>query len=100
MLFIEFQPTLHDGLNLLKYRNIDDDIWYYMYIDIETLHLLLTNFGIISTRRIPGKFTNCDNPSTSPIVNINYCGANIQSWCGQYSADKIPRCLQHIEQNY
>ena len=56
MLFIEFQTNINSGINILKYRNINDDIWYYLYIDIETLSLLVTNYGIISTYKIPTKF--------------------------------------------
>jgi len=29
MLFIEFQTNINYGINILKYRNINDDIWYY-----------------------------------------------------------------------
>ncbi len=54
MLLIEFQQDLNYGSNnILKYRNVDSDEWYYMYIDIETLNLLIENFGIVSTVRIP-----------------------------------------------
>jgi hypothetical protein len=72
MLFIEFQTNINSGINILKYRNINDDIWHYLYIDIETLNLLVTNYGIISTYKIPTKFTNCDNPTTSKIINLKY----------------------------
>ena len=44
MLFIEFDTNIKNGLNILKYRNIDDNIWYYLYIDIQTLNLLLLNY--------------------------------------------------------
>lgn len=96
MLFIEFQTNLNSGLNILKYRNIDDDTWYYLYIDIETLDLLIRNFGVISTYKIPTKFTNCDNPTTSKIIKLQYCGADIQMYCGANSTFYLP-C---IEQNY
>lgn len=96
MLFIEFQSNLNDGLNMLKYRNIENDIWYYLYIDIETLNLLVTNFGIISTYKIPTKFTNCDNQSTSKNINLKYCNANIELYCGNNASFYLP----NIEQNY
>ena len=96
MLFIEFQTNLNSGLNILKYRNIDDDSWYYLYIDIETLNLLVTNYGIISTYKIPTQFTNCDNPSTSKIIKLQYCGTDIQLCCGNNTLFYLP----HIEQNY
>lgn len=96
MIFIEFSVNLHSGLNLLKYRNIDDDIWYYMYIDIETLNLLVQNFGVISTWRNPTSFTNCDNETTSKIVKLKYCNASIELFCGNNTKFNI----LHIEQNY
>lgn len=96
MLFIEFQTNIHSGVNILKYRNINDDVWYYLYIDIETLNLLVTNYGIISTYKIPTKFKNCDNPTTSNIIKLKYCGADIQLFCGNNTKFYLP----YIEQNY
>lgn len=55
MLLIEFEEHITDGLNILKYINVEHDNWYYLYIDIETLNLLVTNFGIITTKRVPNK---------------------------------------------
>ena len=95
MLFIEFQTNLYSGLNILKYRNINDDNWYYLYIDIETLNALVTNYGIISTHKIPTKFTNCNNPTTSKIIKLQYCGADVQLCCGNTSSFYLP----YIEQN-
>jgi hypothetical protein len=96
MLFIEFQINLKYGLNILKYRNINDDNWYYLYIDIETLNLLVTNYGIISTYKIPTELTNPDNQTTSNIINIKYCGADIQLLC----RNNAPFYIPYIEQNY
>lgn len=96
MLFIEFQINLNSGLNILKYRNVNDDSWYYLYIDIETLNLLVTNYGIISTYKNPTNFTNCDNTTTSKIIKLKYCGADIQLCCGNNTEFYFP----YIEQNY
>lgn len=97
MLFIEFKPDLNNGLNIIRYRNVDDHDWYYLYIDIETLNLLIRNFGIISTYKIPTKFTNCDNLTTSKnIKGINFCGIDIELKCG----NNTPFYLPNIEQNY
>ena len=96
MIFIEFQTNLIYGMNILKYKNINDDSWYYLYIDIETLNLLVSNYGIISTYKIPAKFSNCDNPTTSKIIDLKYCGANLQLYCGNNTAFYLP----YIEQNY
>lgn len=83
MLLIEFQINIICGLNLLKYKNIDEDIWYYLYVDIETLNLLISNFGIFATRRIPtAEYTYTDNSYTSKKINVQYCGAQIEFYCG------------------
>ena len=31
MLLIEFEEHVIDGLNILKYRNVEDNNWYYIY---------------------------------------------------------------------
>lgn len=96
MLFIEFQTNLNSDLNILKYRSINDDNWYYLYIDIESLNLLVTNYGIISTYKIPTQIANCDNETTSKIIKLKYCGADIKLCCG----NNVPFYLPYIEQNY
>jgi hypothetical protein len=96
MLFIEFQTNINSCNNILKYRNINDDIWYYLYIDIETLNLLVTNYGIISTYKIPTKITNCDNPTTSKIIKLKYCDSDIELYCNNNNTFYLP----YIEQNY
>ena len=98
MLFIEFERNIHSGLNIVKYREVTDDALYYLYIDMETLHLLITNYGILSTYKIPTVKTNCDNPSTSKTIQLKYCGADIELHCGSGIS---PFCiLPHLEQNY
>ena len=96
MLFIEFQQNLNSGLNILRYRNVDDESWYYLYIDIETLNLLILNFGIISTCRNPTKYICCDNPSTSKTISLKYCGSEIKLCCGNKDSFYLP----YLEQNY
>ena len=96
MLLIEFEENITDGLNILKYRDIDDDQWYYLYIDILSLTLLLTNFEIISTKRTPTESICIDNYSTSKHVNINYCGASVNLYCGNNTKFYLPI----LEQNY
>lgn len=96
MLLIEFEENLIYGLNILKYRNVDDDNWYYLYIDIETLNLLITNFGIISTKRKPTRNICLDNPSTSKNINVKFCGASINLKCCNNSYIYLPL----LEQNY
>ena len=96
MLLIEFQTNLHDGLHILKYRNIDDKDWRYLHIDMETLHLLVSNYGIVSTCRMPTGYTNCDNPTTSKQMNLTYCGAAIQFFCGNTSAFDV-QCIEQYD---
>lgn len=121
MLFIQIPQQWENGMNIIKYRNVyeydsnndggkifysKNDIyerkidysgeWYYMYIDIETLNLLVQNFGIISTTRRPTGFTNCDNPSTGTEVHLKYCGANINLVC----KNKTRFNLNHLEQDW
>ena len=97
MLFIEFETNLNSCYNnILKYRDIDDNNWFYLYIDIETLNLLIRNFGIISTIKIPTKYTCSDNPSTGKEINLKYCGSNIKLYCENNTKFYLP----DIEQNY
>ena len=96
MLFIEFEYNLKFGLNILKYRNVEDDIWYYLNIDIETLNLLVTNFGIISSLRIPTQFICVDSPLTSKNINVMLCDASIELYCGNNTYFYLPI----MEQNY
>lgn len=96
MLFIEFEENIIDGLNILRYRNIYDDNWYYLYIDIETLNLLLKNYGIVSTKRLPTHNICIDTPLTSKCINIIFCGAPIELYCGNNTSIHLPI----LEQNY
>ena len=96
MLFIEFPVNLTSGLNLLKYKEVDGENWYYLYANIETVTLLIINFGIISTKKIPTQYTSCDNITTSKDIKLQYCGADIEIRCGNNSPFYLPK----IEQNY
>ena len=45
MILIEFETNLDSGVvNILKYKSINEDKWHFLFIDIETLNLLITNF--------------------------------------------------------
>jgi hypothetical protein len=97
MLLIEFETNLKNGVNILKYRNVENDVnWYYLYIDIETLNTLLTNYGVISTLRMPAEPIYIDMPYTSKNIQLRYCGASVQMLCGNNSAFYLPI----MEQNY
>lgn len=96
MLFLEFSPDLGQS-NLVKYRNTTDGEWYYLFMDMETLHLLLQNFAVISTMRLRTQSICCDNLTTSKTIRATYYGAEINLFCG-------PGCrgfdLADLEQNY
>lgn len=96
MIFIEIQQKWNNNMNIIKYRNISDDKWYYMYIDIETLNILLQKFGIISVVRNPTGFTNADKPTTGNEIKIKYCGAYINLFC----KNKTRFNLNCIEQDW
>ena len=83
MLLIEFPVNLTSGLNLIKYVECDSSEWYYLYIDIETLSLLISNYGCISTCQIPTQPINCDNMTTGKEIHANYCGAEIILECNK-----------------
>ena len=87
MLIIEFSPNIKYGSNLLKYRNIDDNKWYTLHINIETLGLLVDNFGIIS------------NDYQKKAV-IKYCGAQLELQCGNNSDFWLPLIEQNIHKRY
>ena len=65
-------------------------------MNIETINLLVTNFGIISTCKIPNQHTSCDNPSTSKQIKLKYCGADIELYCNNDTKFYLP----FIEQNF
>lgn len=96
MLLLEFEENIIYGLNIVKYRNIEDENWYYLYIDIETLNLLLTNFGIIYTKKIPTQNICIDNMTTSKNITIEFCRARINMRCGKNTQIYLPL----LEQNY
>jgi len=98
MIIIEFEPNLKDTFNIIKYRNVNNDEWYYLEIDLETLNLIITNFGIISTYKIPTIKTNCDNETTSKTIKLKYCNANILINCNSKMYQNLN--LNDLEQNY
>ena len=86
MIIIEFPKHLTYGVNnIIKYRDIDDNKWHYLYVDIETLNLLILNFGILSSNRIPLQPIYTDNSSTGKNISVKYCGAKINMRCGNNS---------------
>jgi len=64
-------------------------------MDIETLNLLVTNYGIISTCKMPTVSTSCDNPTTGDVVKLKYCGADVQLHCGNNTPFHLPHLEKH-----
>jgi hypothetical protein len=86
MLLVDIPVYIDSGdKNIIRYRNVESEEWFYMYMDIETIHLLVENYGIISTIQVPTRYRCCDNPTTGKNIILNYCGANIELHCGNNS---------------
>lgn len=77
MILIEFPKDLCQENIPIKYRNIDDHDWSYLECDIQTLSLLLSNFGIVSTTLYRYGPQCLDNPTTGLTISATYCGAEI-----------------------
>ena len=63
---------------------------------METLNLLVTNFGIMSSWRIPTQFICVDSLLTSKKINMKFCDASIELYCGNNTYFYLPI----MEQNY
>ena len=98
MLLVEFEKNINENLFIIRYKNINTEEWYFLYIDIETLNLLLQNFGIISMLKIPTLLCSADNPMTGPKITIKYFKAEINMNC--YYNHCKNKALRIIEQNY
>jgi hypothetical protein len=83
MLLIEFKQKVDEKITIL-YKEIDDNNWYSMNINLETLNLLLLNFGII------GKIQSTPFETASKNIKLNYCGADISLYCGDNSPFYLP----------
>jgi hypothetical protein len=94
MILIEFEQNLFDKNNLIKYKNTGSDEWYYMFIDFDILNLLISNFGLVSTLKIPTRQNNCDNPSTGKVINIKYYGSDVKLLCNSQDYRKYITCLE------
>lgn len=99
MLLVDFPIELQYGDNIVRYREVESSDWYYLHMDIETLNLLIQNYGLISTVRTPTGFTNCDNPTTGAEICVKYAGVDIVMVCkGPYNEGY--KALRYIEQDY
>jgi hypothetical protein len=88
MLMIEFRKNFtYGGLNILRYRDIDGGCsWNYLFIDLETLTLLLANFSIpFNDNRlfVDGFNVDYDIPilTIPEKIKVDYCGAEIELKC-------------------
>jgi hypothetical protein len=96
MLFIEFNQEFHSGENWIRYREVESREWHFIRLDIETLHLLISRFGIVGTIRFPDHKICADRPYTGREISVVYCGAKILLHC----QNDTPFYLPHIEQNH
>lgn len=112
MIIIEFPLELNQNSNVIRYRNIlnnhnEDLNWHIILCDFQTLNYIINNFGIIGTVLYLSN-KKCqelcvDNPSTSDIINVSYCGANIKLLCSKYlnsNTVKKHKALNHLIQNF
>ncbi len=101
MLLVEFPMNIQQNWVVIKYRDMNDDnMWHLMEIDIETLHLLLSNFGIIGLRRMPMNKIISDNGTLSPDIKVNFCGASITMPCCPFALSAYDRCLPFLVQDF
>ena len=77
MVIIEIQKKLYYGNNnLVKYKNENDCEWNYLYTDIETINLLISNFGINQIKTDPVCFSDNDK-----YISAIYCDVDIHMKC-------------------
>ena len=69
---------------------------FLYFFHLKNLNLLVTNFGIISTWRIPTQFIYVDSPSTSKKINMTLCNVPIELYC----RNNTYFYLSILEQNY
>ena len=97
MLLVDIPKYIEYGdKNIVKYRDVESEEWFYIYMDIETINLLVQNYGIIATVQVPTIYRSCDNPTTGNYFKLNYCGAELELYCGNNTKFYLP----HLEQNY
>ena len=96
MLLLEFNPKILNGDKIIvRYKTVNSNEWVFLYLDIETLNLLLNNFGIIGC--VTEINNRCiDNQRTGKTIELSYCGAQIHMFCGNNSHVD----LRLLEQNY
>ena len=94
MYLIEFPAEIWENEIIIKYIPINNSIvkhedqienpeWCQMIMDLETLNMLIQNFGMQSIYKIPEQRGNCDNGTLSREVRVRYCGAEIKMICGR-----------------
>lgn len=97
MILIEFDENIGDEI-IVKYKNINDDKWYYLIMDLLTLNNLINNYGCVSTKIYNKTNINCDNPTTGKEINVKYHKANISMFCNK--TINSGKYLHHLEENY
>lgn len=89
MLLIEFEENIEENDFIVRYKSEKEINWSYIRMDIETLNLLTSNFGIMSTKFVP-KVSTSSLTVTSPSskqFDVTYCGVPITLNCGNNLVD-------------
>lgn len=81
MILIEFNPNFKSKQNVIKYKAIDEIKYHFLYVDLETINLLLINYGIVSnlnsyTKTTFLKFSGREDEDIRNI-KINHFGAEV-----------------------
>ena len=99
MIVLEFDIDWNCGFNRVAYKHEMDPQWNYMYVNMETLALLLHHYGVVSTKHLPGKkYVNLDNGTTGRQIQMKFCGADIMIECkGKYNYNEGMFSLMKIK---
>jgi len=81
MILIEFNPNFKSKQNLIKYKAINEIKYHFLYVDLETINLLLINYGINSNfnsynKTTIFKFSGREDEDIRN-VKINHFGAEV-----------------------
>ena len=80
MILIEFNPNFKSKQNLIKYKAINEIKYHFLYVDLETINLLLINYGIVSNFNSHNntifKFSGREHEDTRN-VKIKHFGAEV-----------------------
>jgi hypothetical protein len=104
MLLIEFDENINcSDLNILKYRGVENEDWYYLYVDLATLNLLISNFGMVGAKRYDRGTIQLDNGTDNEHIDVKYCGSDITLRCFNsrpFMSKETIKAYNAMEQRY